>query len=329
MPIHLYLAVKARKDIFMNISTKIKHGVRYLTDKDFRWKVRSERGYYDHLSDEEYIKGKFRAIMKRELDLENPQTLNEKLQWLKLYNRDPLHTVLVDKYKVRDYIAEVLGEEYLIPSLGVWESPDDIDFDALPERFVLKCNHNSGLGMCICTDKSKLDVEKTRAELRRGINENYFIKNREWPYKDVPKRIIAEQFMVDGETNELRDYKFFCFDGKVDCVMVCIDRSIGDPKFYFFDRKWQLLRYNIRGKNAPEGFTLPKPSNMDEMFDIAEKLSKNTPFSRIDLYSVNGKTYFGEITFFPDSGFDANLLPETDKRWGDMLILPKAQGETK
>lgn len=310
-------------------SNPIKRIFRVIFDKSYRIGVFANAGFYNRLSDEKFLKKVFKACMGRDLDLDAPETFNEKLQWLKLYNRRPEYVIMADKFKVRDFIAEKLGEEYLIPLIGAWDDPDEIDFDALPDRFVLKCNHNSGLGMCICTDKSKLDIEKTREELRRGIKEDYFIKKREWPYKDVPRKIIAEKFMVDDETGELRDYKFFCFNGKVDSVMVCMERATGNTKFYFFDREWKLLRLNLRGKAAPADFTLPKPSNMDEMFDIAAKLSEGMPFSRIDLYSVNGKTYFGEITFFPDSGFDKNLLPETDKHWGELINLPEKTTEEK
>ena len=289
------------------------------------WKLfylAAAQGHFTRMPDNQYLKCMFRARMGRKLDLENPQTFNEKLQWLKLHDRRPEYTIMVDKYKVRDYIADKLGEEYLIPLLGVWDDPDEIDFEALPDQFVLKCNHNSGTGMCICKDKSKLDIEKVKKELRKGLAQDYYLTGREWPYKNVPRKIICEQYMEDSsQKDSLTDYKFFCFNGVADCVMVCLDRFSGDTKFYFFDKNWKLKRMNIRGKNAPEGFTIPKPSCMDEMFRIAEQLSEGLSFSRIDLYECNGKIYFGEITFFPDSGFDANLLPETDQYFGEMIDL--------
>lgn len=306
----------------MNLKRLIRAGFRYLTNADYRFLIRAERGKYDGMPDEAYLRRKFRAEMGRPLDLETPVTFNEKLQWLKLYDRRPEYTVLVDKYAVREYIGKTLGEEYLIPLLGVWEDADEIDFDALPEQFVLKCNHNSGLGMCICRDKSALDTDAARNALRRGLTQDYYLKGREWPYKNVPRKIIAEHFMTDA-SNGLIDYKFFCFDGIVDCVMVCIDRHLGDTKFYFFDRNWELKRINIRGKNAPEDFTLRRPECMDEMFEISARLSKGLPFARVDLYECGGKIYFGEITFFPDSGFDPNLLPETDRYFGDLITLPE------
>lgn len=308
----------------MNLKKLFRVGSRYLADADYRFLVRASRGKYDDMPDEEYLCRKFRAVMGRTLDIEHPKTFNEKLQWLKLYNRKPEYTVMVDKYAVREYIARELGEEYLIPLLGVWEDADKIDFDVLPDRFVLKCNHNSGLGMYICRDRSEMNPEAVRAGLRRGLAQDYYLTGREWPYKNVPRRIIAEQFMTD-ESEGLIDYKFFCFSGAVDCVMVCMDRHLGDTKFYFFDQNWELKRLNIRGKNAPEGFTLRRPSCMDEMFEIAAKLSKDLPFARIDLYECSGKIYFGEITFFPDSGFDPNLLPETDRHFGDLIRLPEMQ----
>ncbi len=283
-------------------------------------------GKFNSMSDKKYLKMTYRAMMGKKLDLDNPKTFNEKLQWLKLYYRPDIYTVYADKYAVREHIKETLGEEYLIPLLGVWEHPEDIDFDALPESFVLKCNHNSGKGMCICKDKNKLDRDKTLLELRQGINENYYLINREWPYKNINRRIIAEKFMVD-ESGGFIDYKFFCFNGVCDCVMVCLDRHLGDTKFYFFDKEWKLKRLNIRGKNAPEDFTLRKPPCMDKMFEIAEKLSENMPFVRVDLYECMGQIYFGELTFFPDSGFDPNLLPETDKYFGSLIKLPQKTGE--
>lgn len=274
-----------------------------------------------NLSDERFLKLKFYACMGKKLDLDNPQTFNEKLQWLKLYNRNPKYTMMVDKYLVRDYIKDQLGEEYLIPLLGVWDAPDDIDFDALPDRFVLKCNHNSGKGMYICKDKSKIDVEKVKAELRAGLAEDYFLRTREWPYKDVPRKIIAEQYMEDEKTAELRDYKFFCFDGEVKAVFIATDRQTPgeEVKFDFFDENGNRLPFR---QGHPNAKTLPdQPDCFDDMKLFAAKLSKGIPHVRIDFYEVNGRVYFGEMTFFHFSGFVPFEPEKWDEKFGDWVNL--------
>lgn len=262
-------------------------------------------------------------MMHRRLNLKNPETFNEKLQWLKLYNRKPEYTIMVDKVKAKEYVASKIGEEYIIPTLGVWEDPDDIDFKALPEQFVLKCNHNSGTGMCICRNKSKLDIFKVKAELRKGLKENYFLRCREWPYKNVPRRILAEKYLVnESDPNKaLLDYKFLCFDGRADNVMVCVGRETGNPKFYHFDRDWNFLKINRCGLEIPANFHIEKPVQMDKMFEIADKLSVGLPHVRVDLYDINNHIYFGELTFFQDSGFDRDLLYETDRYLGGLIKL--------
>lgn len=283
-------------------------------------KAACAKGYFNYLSDRRYIKLVYWLRMNKTLHLDTPQTFNEKLQWLKLHDRKPEYTMMADKYLVREYIAKELGEEYLIPLIGVWDDPDEIDFDALPNQFVLKCNHNSGLGMCICKDKSKLNIEEVKKDLRKGLEQNYYLTGREWVYKDIPRKVIAEKYMTDY-SGGLIDYKFMCFNGYVDSVMVCVDRHLEDTKFYFFDEEWNLKRLNVRGKEAPEDFTINKPDCMNQMFSIAKTLSQGLPFVRVDLYECNNQIYFGELTFFPQSGFDSNLLPETDKYFGDLINL--------
>ena len=227
---------------------------------------------------------------------------------------------MVDKYTVKKLVSKIIGEEYIIPTYGIWDKFDEIDFGSLPKQFVLKTtNGGGGTGVVICTDKNSFDNDIAKKKLNRSMRSNIYRNFREWPYKGIMPRIIAEKYMTDSELGELRDYKFFCFDGYVDCVMTCSERQSGNTKFYFFDKDWNLVRLNKLGKSAPEHFTLPKPSNIDEMFEIASTLSIGIPFSRIDLYSVEGKTYFGEITFFPDSGFDKNILPEADEHWGQLI----------
>lgn len=273
-------------------------------------------------SDESFLKMKYRLIMGKKLDLDNPKTFNEKLQWLKIHDRKPEYTMMVDKYAVREYIAEKLGDEYLIPLLGVWDDPDEIDFDALPDKFVLKCNHNSGTGMCICRDKSKLDTEKVKKDLRKGLREDYYLTGREWPYKNVKRKIIAEKFMVDSSnTNDLPDYKFFCFNGEPKIILVCADRfSKGGLRENFYDTDWNILELQRPTHKNTED-KIEKPKNFDFMIDFARNLSQNIKFSRIDFYEVGGKMYFGEITFFPASGFEKFVPEEWDYKLGDHISI--------
>ena len=268
-----------------------------------------------------YLKIIYYRVFRKKLNLRHPKTFNEKMQWLKLYDRNPRYVKMVDKYEVRKYIADNIGEEYLIPLLGVWNSFDEINFDKLPKQFVLKTTHDSG-GVKICQDKNTFDFNEIKNYLNKHLKTNYYYSAREWPYKNVKPRIIAEKYMEDS-SGGLIDYKFFCFNGYVDNVMICLDRHINDPKFYFFNKKWELLRLNIRGKEAPKDFTIPKPDCIDKMFEIASELSKNIPFVRIDLYECNGCIYFGEFTFYPQGGYDINLLPETDLYFGNLITLKK------
>lgn len=266
-----------------------------------------------------YTRLKYKRNLHHWPNLRNPKTFNEKLSWLKLHYRDPLMSRMVDKADAKDYVAQIIGDEYVIPTYGLWDSADDIDFSALPEQFVMKGTHDSGR-VIVCADKSVLNEAEAREEMRKSLKRDFYAITREWPYKNVPHRIIAEKYIQQSDGG-LTDYKFYCFDGYVDCVMVCLDRHLNDTKFYFFDKDWNFLRLNKRGLAAPDGFTLPEPEGMDRMFEIASILSKGQPFVRVDLYNVDGKIYFGELTFYPDGGVDANILPQTDERWGKLLNL--------
>jgi len=295
---------------------------RYVFDADYRKTINVNLGKYDHVSDLEYLKMVYSLNMHSDLNLETPKTFSEKLQWLKLYNRRSEYTMMVDKYLVRDYVAKKIGEEYLIPLLGAWDDPDQINFDTLPNQFVLKCNHNSGLGMYICKDKAQMDVDAVKKELRRGLKQDYYLTLREWPYKNVPRKIIAEQYMEDEETSELRDYKFFCFNGAPKALFVATDRQTPgeEVKFDFFDMEYQHL--NVR-QGHPNAKILPqKPKCFDLMADLACKLSKDIPHVRVDFYEVNGKVYFGEMTFFHFSGMVPFEPAEWDEKFGDWLTLP-------
>lgn len=278
-------------------------------------------------SDKLFLRLRYCAEMGDKLDFDNCRTMNEKLQWLKINNRYPELTDCVDKIKVKKKVAEKIGAEYIVPTLKIWETAEELtanEIASLPDKFVIKTNHSGGnSGVVICNDKSRLDIKSTRDKMRRSLHSDIYRHYREWPYKNVERKIFAEKYLGDNIT----DYKFFCFNGYVDCVMLCLDRDSGDTKFYFFDQDWNLKRLNVRGKNAPEGFTLPKPEGMDEMFRIAGILSEGFPYVRVDLYNVAGKIYFGELTFYPASGFDANLLSETDDYFGSLIDLKLARNE--
>lgn len=272
------------------------------------------------LPDEFYVKLYYRVHVKRKLHLDKPETLNEKLNWLKFNDRNPFYAIVVDKYANREYVKRLIGEEYLVPLLGVWDHFDDIDLDKLPNEFVLKCNHDSG-GLVICTNKNKLDFKAAKKKIEDSLKCQFYYVGREWQYKNVKPRIICEALLGNGKVPPI-DYKFMCFHGKPDNVMLCYGRETGIPKYYFFDMDWNLKRYNGWGQRAPEGFTIPKPDNFEEMIRIAEVLSKPFYFARVDLYNINGRIYFGEITLTPNSGFDANITLETDRLLGGKLHLP-------
>ncbi|BES66419.1 ATP-grasp fold amidoligase family protein [Gottschalkiaceae bacterium SANA] len=277
-----------------------------------------------NISDERYLKFKFRMIMRRKLDIKQPKTFNEKIQWLKLYDRKAKYVELVDKYEVRKHVKALIGEEYLIPLLGVWPTFQEIDFSKLPNRFVLKCTHDSG-GVVVCQDKGRLDWDKIGKKMDKQLAKNYYYSGREWPYKNIKPRIICED-LIESESGGLpNDYKFHCFNGKAKNVMICTDRLKGQTQYYFFDRQWKYLPCLVEGWNAPEGFTLPKPEKLDEMFALAETMAKGFAFVRVDLYCEKGKIYFGELTLYPESGFDDVILPETDAAWGRDLQLPDVE----
>lgn len=272
------------------------------------------------LSDKTYLKLLFALKFNKSLNLKTPKTFNEKLQWLKLYDRDPLYTQMVDKYAVKEYIAKSIGKEYVIPTIGVWEKFDDIDFEMLPQKFVLKCTHDSG-GLIICREKDKLNKEKAKEKIEKSLKTNYFWRGREWPYKNVPARVMAEEYMQDGDTESLPVYKFFCFGGKAAIVQTIQNDKMQNETIDYFDRDWNLLdlRQNFPNSSKP----LEKPLLLDKMLEIADSLAEHRKsFIRVDLYSINNRIYFSEFTFFSDSGTAAFHPVSWDERLGNMIELP-------
>lgn len=273
------------------------------------------------MPDKWYIQMYYFAHYKKFCNLKNPITYNEKLNWLKLHDHNPLYTTLVDKYEAKEYVARVIGSEYIIPTLGVWDSFDEIDFDKLPGQFVLKCTHDSE-GLVIVKDKNRLDKKAAKEKIETALKQNFYYIGREWPYKNVKPRIIAEQYMEDHVDGELRDYKFFCFDGEPKVMFIASDRASGHVKFDYYDLQFNHL--DIKQKYPHAQKALRKPVTFEKMIEFSKVLSKGYPHVRVDFYEVDGHLYFGELTFYHFSGFMPFEPDRWDKMFGDWLKLPNA-----
>lgn len=264
--------------------------------------------------------------LKRKVDLNTPQTFNEKLQWLKLNDHKPIYTTFVDKYLVKEYVAGIIGEQYIIPTIGMWENPDDICFGDLPDQFVLKWNHDSG-SIIICKDKSRFDKQSAIKKLREGKKRSGYWYGREWPYKNVKPCIIAEPFMQsegDDQSFGLIDYKFYCFNGKPEYLYV--SRGLGlnheNAEVAFYTMDWEKAPFGRTDFNDLS-ITPSKPKNFDLMIETAKILSKDMDFLRVDFYEINGKMYFSELTLYPCSGLMRFSPEEYDKVLGDKLVVTK------
>ena len=277
------------------------------------------------LPDVLFVELDFFRQMGRFPNLKNPQTFNEKLQWLKLHDRKPEYTIFVDKYEVKKYFADTIDELFMIPTLGVWERFDQIEFENLPDRFVLKSTHDSG-GLVICRDKESFDIQEARKKICSSLATNYYFSTREWPYKNVPPRIIAEEYMENGQDGKgLIDYKFFCFHGEP--KMLYVSQGLEDhstAKISFFDLEGGQMPF-CRRDFKPFTEQLQMPSNIGQMIEVARKLAQivDNPFVRIDLYSIRGKIYFSEITFSPCSGMIPFDPPAWDRILGSWINLPE------
>lgn len=270
-------------------------------------------------NDETFIKWEFYLGMKKWPNLENPKTYNEKLQWMKLHDHNPDYVRMVDKALAKEWVKEKLGtDEYCIPTLGVYDNFKDIDFNKLPNQFVLKTTHDSG-GVVVCRDKNEFDMKAAQVKLNRSLSHDYFLQHREWPYKEVPRKIIAEQYMEDVDGGSLKDYKFFCFDGEPKFMFIASDRG-KDTRFDFFDMDFNHLPFEQGHPNSDH--SLQKPAGWGKMVDIARQLSKGMYHIRVDLYDVNGRIFFGEMTLFHFSGNVPFEPEEWDYKIGEMLRLP-------
>lgn len=272
------------------------------------------------IPDSIFVKLKFRKALGSWPNLKTPTTFNEKLTWLKLHDHNPSYTKMVDKYEVKKYVAEIIGEEYVIPTYGVWDKAEDIDFDTLPDKFVMKATHDSGR-VIICHDKSKLDKDWVRTEMKKSLKRNFYAITREWPYKNVKRRIIAEKLLELQDGEELADYKVHNFNGQPEVILVCRNRfnEIGLTED-FFDREWHHI--DVRRPAHPNSQIIEKkPIELDKMLNLSEILSKKYPFMRTDFYSIDGKIYFGEITLYPASASESFDPKEFDNALGNLLDI--------
>ena len=284
--------------------------------------MKRDYAYYSTLPPEKYpeeLKLWYKRVMKEDLDLDNPKTYNEKIQWMKLYDSTPLKTRLADKYLVRDWVKKKIGEEYLIPLLGVWDNFDEIDFDKLPNQFVLKANHGCGWNI-IVKDKSTFDREEARKKFDVWMHTNWAFKyGLELQYTNIPPKIIAEEYLENND-DDLYDYKVFCFDGKAESVMFLSDRK-QKLKMSFYDLQWNKLPFVYSFPQNPD--EVPRPKNLELMINLAEKLAEGFPHVRVDFYVLNdGSIKFGEMTFTSAGGTCKWNISEQDKVYGDLIKLP-------
>lgn len=274
----------------------------------------------ERMSDESFLRMIYFIKFHKLLNLDNPLTFNEKLQWLKLNDHNPNYTIMVDKYLVKNYVANIIGKQYIIPTIGVWDEPEQIEWESLPNQFVIKTNHDGGnFGVVVCRNKSTFDKEKAIKRLRASLERNVFKYGREWPYKNIERRVFAEKYLEDESANDLPDYKFFCFDGEVKALFIGTERQTGDVKFDYFDADFNHL--DIVQHHPMSCKAIPKPDCFDEMKEIAQKLSKGIPHVRVDLYNVNGHVYFGEMTFYHHGGMMPFHPSHWDKDFGDWIKL--------
>lgn len=274
-----------------------------------------------HLPDKIYLKLLYKYKIGKKIDFNNPRTFNEKLQWLKIYDRNPNYTKMVDKYEAKKYVAQIIGEEYIIPTIGIYDKFEDINFKELPNKFVIKCTHDSG-GLIICKDKNKLDIKKAKDKINECLKRNYFYCGREWPYKNVRPKIIIEKYMEDETKEDLKDYKFFCFNDKVKIFKIDFNR-FNNHQANYYDRNGEFLDFGELVCPRDKNKKIKLPENLSKMIELAEILSKNISFLRVDFYEINDKVYFGELTFYPASGFGEFTPEEYDRILGDWLELPK------
>lgn len=291
---------------------------RYIVDRDYRFVYNAALGMYKKMPDDKYLKRMFNIKQGRDLDLDNPKTFNEKLQWLKLYDRKAIYTTMVDKYEAKRYVASIIGEEYIIPTLGVWDQVNDIDFDALPDQFVLKCTHDSH-GLVICRDKDKLDIKSAKKKLKKGLSKNYYYHFREWPYKNVKPRIIAEKYLENSDVGSFPDYQFLCFDGLAKCHKTEFDRFVANFANYYDVQANLMKAGKIICSPNPEAV---RPERLEHIRKLTDKLLKSNAFLHTEFYDIGGKIHLGELIFYHAPGFEEFTYDKNDELSGSWIELP-------
>lgn len=288
---------------------KIKHIILVLMNKYF----------LNFLPDKLFLQLKYFLIFNEKLDLNNPLTFNQKLQWLKLYDRQDIYTNMVDKYEAKENLSKIIDKKYFIPTIGIYNNFDEINFDKLPEKFVIKCTHDSG-GLIICKDKKNLDKKNAKKKINKCLKKNYYLMHREWPYKNIKPRILIEKYMSDNNSEDLIDYKVMCFNGTPQYIFTCTERySPEGLKVTFFDTQWKKQSFQRHYPSSSK--KIKKPENLQLMLELSKKLSSNIPFVRVDWYEINGNLYFGELTFYPGAGNEEFTPKEWDYKLGELINL--------
>lgn len=296
--------------------SSVKKAYNILCDKKKRFLFLSNIGFYNWMGDKKYLEKRFKLLIGEKLDLEDPKTFNEKMQWLKLYDRKKIYSKMADKYEAKRIVEKEVGAKYVIPTIGVYNKFDEINFNKLPKRFVIKCTHDSG-GVVICLDKNSFDVAAAKKKLEKKMKKNYFYDKREWPYKNVRPRILVEEYVKDDLTEDLRDYKFMCFNGEPKYVYITVKNDNIFENYYDMDFKVVGINHGFP-RSCVE---FKKPKLFNEMKDVARRLSRDTPFLRVDLHYVNDKILFGEMTFYDWAGFRPFVSENIDRELGDCIDL--------
>ena len=305
----------------------VKKLIKCIYDKKYRYEVKNKLGFYKNMSDEQFLGKWFKIQIGNDLNLSNPVTYQEKMQWLKLYDRKKIYTIMADKIRMKDFVSEKIGDEYVVPIINQWNSPKEIDFSELPNQFVLKCNHNSGTGMYICKNKADLNMQEVIKNLEKGIRENYFSLRREWPYKNIEKKIFAEEYLKNKDGSEIIEYKVLCFEGKAKLVELILNRFKQNATQDFYTPEWKKTEI-YESDIPPSDYEVEPPKNLKKIIEVSQVLAKDIHHLRVDWYEVNGKLYVGELTFFDGAGFSLFYPLKYNEIIGSWIQLDSEEMQT-